>query len=929
MTFTHANIQSSHTAAFIDSLSQIILIVAGLLPLTIQHQTTMIFEPAKFYFLIFFCGMIWLLAIFHPLCAWELLSNHWQKMKFPLLIVGLSAGWIFFSHFFSLSPNESFWGNSARYEGFLTVWAWSTLFISGLLITSYPARQSQLINIIILGSIPVTFYAFFQYLGFDLRIWQTSIANRPPSTLGNPIFLGSYLIFPLFLTFYRIIRSFRQTHSISIILVVPALLQAIALILTQSRGPWLGTTCGLLLLILLQKQAFFHRYRWIIVGFLLFTAVSLFFFLPKYSSITQRSATVEVRWELWKAGGKALHVRPAFTTTSGDQDPFTAYRLWLGYGGDAIQHYFPLIYPPNLELLEKPLRMPDRFHNPLLDNFFQYGLPGLALYLGLMALILIYSLKKQICLNRKKIRIFTLILLLDAMAAFIGLELFQNVIILLLLPALFLATFIIALIFQPVFAPSKPTSLLSNILIAILMAFYFDMQFSFESITSNAYFYLCLALWLKLQDQKENLFEECLQPTDNCRQNRLIPLSALKALILGILFFIPPFYMNYTLQWSIILITVLMLSGAMIGFYAIQNILITDQVEWKILKSIWPLLLIWLVYRMMAIYPETPELIKYAPYWMSAIFFGLMGYLGYCSLQISSLPRSWIFLAIMYSAGYPLLMHFGQEIRFWQGERFYYQQNYFKAIECFKKIDIPPLAEKADRFLCECHTRISAYPQMDSKFQLMQAQQLAQNFKKKFPYSRMAGIYAADLYWKQCEYAPSSALYTTWANQSQSLLMECCRLSPQVPILRRTLVKRYLILNDTLSAQLAVDDALSHIPDFIPLQKKKQGIRLFMLDTLYRIRHDTLYQQEIEGLMKKYDELIRPPVLAVTQDIEFKENDNNDLLAMVRDTKLKLSQDRKNPRLLFDMAKFNLNEGKLPQTRYYLRQIARQWLDEF
>ncbi|MCZ7673561.1 MAG: hypothetical protein M5U34_43795 [Chloroflexi bacterium] len=63
-------------------------------------------------------------------------------------------------------------------------------------------------------------------------------------------------------------------------------------------------------------------------------------------------------------------------------------RLWLGYGADTLELYFPSVYPPPLVYYQGRGVVVDRAHNWLLDGSLNYGVVATLIFGALVILIL-------------------------------------------------------------------------------------------------------------------------------------------------------------------------------------------------------------------------------------------------------------------------------------------------------------------------------------------------------------------------------------------------------------------------------------------------------------------------------------------------------------------------------------------------------------
>jgi len=138
-------------------------------------------------------------------------SLHFWRKKFlaPLLFLGVVG----FSLFFSINPRTSFWGDFDRQEGYLSFLFFGLFFILmvyNLLFTtsdkafSPEARIKRIILTIVASGGLVSLYGILQILNIDFLYWSEApfLTNRTISSLGQPNFLGSFLVLVLPLTVY-------------------------------------------------------------------------------------------------------------------------------------------------------------------------------------------------------------------------------------------------------------------------------------------------------------------------------------------------------------------------------------------------------------------------------------------------------------------------------------------------------------------------------------------------------------------------------------------------------------------------------------------------------------------------------------------------------------------------------------------------------
>lgn len=248
------------------------LIVA---PLFFNVYSQRVFEPDKI-------SLVRTLAVL-ALIAWGIKQiDRWgssnasdEKSQPPLWKrpfvwqVGLLAAVYGLSTLTSVTPRQSFWGSYQRLQGTYTMYSYMVLFLVMLdtLRTSEQWRRLQ--YTVILTSLPIALYGILQHFHLDPLPWGGDTSIRVAANMGNAIFVAAYLIMAVGLTVERFIEASRRMMDIeegttADALTAGALLfiiiaQLIAIIFTQSRGPWLGLAAGLYIFVLLSLTSLRQR----------------------------------------------------------------------------------------------------------------------------------------------------------------------------------------------------------------------------------------------------------------------------------------------------------------------------------------------------------------------------------------------------------------------------------------------------------------------------------------------------------------------------------------------------------------------------------------------------------------------------------------------------------------------------------------------
>jgi hypothetical protein len=278
----------------------------------------------------------------------------------PLVLPALMlAGVYLLTSLTSVWPRASFWGSYIRLQGTYTTISYIVIFF--LLLWTLRTREQveRLVTLIVLTSLPVSLYALAQHYGLDPIPWGVSVAQRVTSSLGNAISIGAYLIMTIPLTMRQGLKSFsalrtgpekRAPTLISTALYLLTLVaQLIAIVFTQSRGPFMGLVGGLFFFFLLWAISKGKRGLGLIVISLV-VALGLFLVilnLPntplatfKELSFVERLSTIT---ETLTAGARPLFWQGAINMSRADP-----VRALIGYGPETMFVAYQSYAPPEL-----------------------------------------------------------------------------------------------------------------------------------------------------------------------------------------------------------------------------------------------------------------------------------------------------------------------------------------------------------------------------------------------------------------------------------------------------------------------------------------------------------------------------------------------------------------------------------------------------
>lgn len=293
---------------------------------------------------------------------------------------------------FGLDPSRSFWSKYERMTGLLM---WFHLFGFFLAISSTFQKKSdwhKIFGISISVSILISFISFLAK-GVPLDSTSFLARSRQGATLGNSSFMGTYLLFNVFLALYLFFEneSNEKKSEVRIFSLAGVIIGTLAIFFADARAAGLSLLGGLILLFLFwlifTKQG---KSRWAGILLLIIFAAGVFGFV--YLSMKEGSIVYEKvgqlasksRYLVWQNAWQGFLEKP-----------------WLGWGPENFEISFPKYYDPRLAIPEYGSEVWfDRAHNIVLDTMVTSGIIGMIFYLGIFigAFYLLWKgyFKKQI-----------------------------------------------------------------------------------------------------------------------------------------------------------------------------------------------------------------------------------------------------------------------------------------------------------------------------------------------------------------------------------------------------------------------------------------------------------------------------------------------------------------------------------------------------
>jgi O-antigen ligase len=338
---------------------------------------------------------VWFIVLTQILFVWwctqvnlkSTLHSLWKSNVFRSGLLIFAA--LILSTLFSSHIPDSIWGNFYRHQGLIYSLHLGIFFlITHWLITKraldvFPTMANTLTIVSILG-ISQRFLPVEQYADV------TNEGIRIFSTLGQANFLGYALAMGLPL-FWKLWRDKRYSYTY---LTVSIAINLAALLLTLSRSAWIALL-GMFVVVGLYYT--WLRFRKLFFVGLVTICMALTFLLwvgPQIADTVENpvarrilkitdlsSPTVQSRLIIWQAGIAVWQQSPL-----------------LGIGMDTIQNVIPPVISMDILNYEAGSKVPDRFHNVLLDILVTQGLFGVMAWLifGVFCVMTLFQQKSLI-----------------------------------------------------------------------------------------------------------------------------------------------------------------------------------------------------------------------------------------------------------------------------------------------------------------------------------------------------------------------------------------------------------------------------------------------------------------------------------------------------------------------------------------------------
>ena len=341
---------------------------------------------ANSYFFPFITGKAFFLRILIEivLAAWMVLAflDKEYRPRFSLIgaaVIGFVA-WMFVADVFAPNALKAFWSNFERMEGWVLLIHLLGFFFAASAVLRVEKKWRAWFLTSLVVSVIISIHALMQLAG-TASIHQGTV--RVDASLGNSAYLAIYLLFSVFIALWLALTSNHAFMKWSLIAL--AVLEAVLIFFTETRGTIIGLVLALALAALLTAlTAGKHVSRAAAGAFVLILVLIGSFYLGRNSDVVQNNRVLQrvasisladgqTRFTIWNMAWKGVLERPL-----------------TGWGQEGFNYVFNKYYDPSLYHQEPWF---DRAHNAFIDWLTAGGIPAFLLYLSLYgsAIVLLWK----------------------------------------------------------------------------------------------------------------------------------------------------------------------------------------------------------------------------------------------------------------------------------------------------------------------------------------------------------------------------------------------------------------------------------------------------------------------------------------------------------------------------------------------------------
>ncbi len=290
--------------------------------------------------------------------------------------------WMLVADSFAPNAAKAFWSNFERMEGWVLLIHLLGFFYAAGAILRTEKKWRAWFTTSLVASLLVSGYALLQLAG-TLAIHQGS--TRIDATFGNSAYLAIYFLFNVFIALWLALTE--RAAWLKRSLIVLAVLEAILIFFTETRGTVIGLVLALALAAFLTALTAGQKARgYALAALALIVLVSGSLYLARDSVFVKGNHVLERVTSISAADGVTRF------TIWGMALQGVAERPLLGWGQEGFNYIFNTYYDPSLHAQEPWF---DRAHNAFIDWLTAGGVPAFLLYVSLFGTALFYLWRRS------------------------------------------------------------------------------------------------------------------------------------------------------------------------------------------------------------------------------------------------------------------------------------------------------------------------------------------------------------------------------------------------------------------------------------------------------------------------------------------------------------------------------------------------------
>lgn len=275
-------------------------------------------------------------------------------------------------------------GGLGREEGYSTMVMYMLLFLAA---RKVKINRESLFKGMLVSACVVSVYGILQFYGIDPipRDFMRTSWQRSFSTMGNPNFLGSYLvlILPIAMHLFVIRKKALAGFAYGIIL--------LCLLSTLTQSAWLGaivSICTYLIMLFILRDKYPNTLHRVVVIMLISVIITLGFNFQTGNLVFTRFTSISSNAvDVFNGGGLAEKAGANRIFIWKRVIELITKKPWFGYGIESLAIPFVKLYESDMIRILGYSMMVDKAHNEYLNIAVSTGIPSLLAYFTFILLV--------------------------------------------------------------------------------------------------------------------------------------------------------------------------------------------------------------------------------------------------------------------------------------------------------------------------------------------------------------------------------------------------------------------------------------------------------------------------------------------------------------------------------------------------------------